>query len=141
MALPAETITKLKLRWDETYLAQLTRRETYDPDDPTLSTVDEDVLEQGVLQAREYVAQRKGHAYADADQPAVIECAVYYMYPDGTAPDSVVAARSSAMESLVAPVAASLRKASTNTRSSYDGDTFISEENVTRSSRARRSWF
>lgn len=140
MAISAATLAALKQRWNTEYLAQLTRREDYDPDDVTNSTIDEDVLERALIQSREYVAQRKGHAYADSDQPGVIECVPFYLYPDGGAPESVVRAKDRALDDLVTPAITS-NVVTTTTRPSYDGDTFYNQRDITNGARARRSWF
>lgn len=81
MALDPATITALELRWGETYLAQLTRRDTYINGDATYGTIDEDVLERAVQQAQQYVQTRIGAV--DEDHWAVLDITPYTILPPG----------------------------------------------------------
>ncbi len=66
---------KAKKRWGNRYLAQLTRRETYNK--TTNNTIDEDVLETAVNQAQERVRQKIGQVVED--HWAVIELIPYML--------------------------------------------------------------
>lgn len=124
-------------RWGEKYIIQLTTRQAY----TSASTLDEVVLETAWRQAMEYVAQRKGAAYADTPlcRP-VIECVPYCLYAPGAAPTAVADAYNTALDRLVQP-AAGARVAQRQGFEGYSGAEFLAEVDTTRGSRSRRSWF
>jgi hypothetical protein len=143
VALDPSTVLMLKRRHGETYLAQLTRKDTFIENDATFGTVDEDVLETANIQARGAVKERLGEK--PEDFWAVIDLTPYFLMAPGS--DAAEVHWNSVFEKLTpqpansATTATDPDDASEDDRRRYSGDDFENDANVQNLGRPRRSSF
>lgn len=135
MALAASTITQIERRWGSVFIAQHTQRENYKNN----QTTDADVLETAVLNAIEWVQQRKGPVTESSR--SVIEAVPIFL-------DSIdnrsahIDAWNLLYDELRMPTAKTATNAVASTDSTFDGvysgDDFIDDQDLGRGSRAAR---
>lgn len=145
MAVDATVLTLLKRRHDETYLAQLTRRDDYDKDDSTNSTIDEDVLQVAIDQAQHRIQLKIGPVAES--HPGVIELVPYFLGCPGEYLSSEdVREYLKELEGKKAPAkgstnATAASNTTDNNRRRFTGDDYMDLENKQGSIRGRRSKF
>lgn len=137
----AATLLICQRRWGNVYLAQLSRRDLYDPSTPPYDTIDEDVLQQALDAAGRQVRQKIGTV--SETHWAVVELLPYFL--NCPQEEFGFERMKYVLDSLkMTPVAArttTLAKGDDNDRRRLDGDDLKDLLDLQKRTRGRRSSF
>lgn len=139
MAIDPTTLLKYQRRWGNTYLAQLTRRDAYDPS--TNNTIDEDALETAIDQAKQQVQTKIGPV--EDDHWGVIEVVPYFLNaPHEEFPfERMKYTIDNLKKSPTVAASSGLEKDAEGDRRRFDGDDYKDLENTQRNTQGRRGTF